>query len=290
MIRSIQGYTLLEALLAIAFAGFFFVGAFGLLLTAHRTTAESMVRQEALWKAQQGIGALETIGFEELALTEVGSLSFVSSQWSLGSSGPEDLGDGMTRVVRVQAVERDSACEIIASGGEVDSDSLFLESEVSWSDLRGNPQTILLRTLRTNWANPGGSCFVPGGDCGQLEWDVLGASWFGGKQLREIYITNNTGEEKEVDKMILTWDNGAQIQQIFFDSDKFWSSSGPGTPSGTQVSGTVLDGEDGDIANGDTIEMGKTQFDSAMDGTTITVTYECTDGSSITFGPFTPTY
>ena len=36
--------------------------------------------------------------------------------------------------------------------------------------------------------------------------------------------------------------------------------------------------------------MGKTQFDATMDGTTITVTYECTDGSSITFGPFTPTY
>ncbi len=248
------------------------------------------MRQKALWKAQQGIEALQTLSFADLSTTEVGSLTFASNQWVLGTSGSEDLGGGLTRVVRVEEAQRDESCELVASGGDVDEDSLFLESEVTWNDLRGTAQSVTVRSLRTNWETPGGSCFVPGGDCGQLEWDVLGSSWFGGKQLREIYITNNTGEEKEVDKMILTWNNSAHIQQIFFDSTKFWSSSGPGTPSGTQVSGTILDGVSGTIADGATIEMGKTQFDSSMDGTTITVTYECTDGSSITFGPFTPTY
>lgn len=286
MTKTHKGYTLIEALLAIAFAGLFFAGAFGLLLTSQRMTTESLLRQKALWKANQGIEALQTIRYEDLVPTQTGSLRFMSDQWVLGDVGPEDLGDGMTRVVRIQEVQRDEACEIVESGGDVDTDSLYLESEIMWSDLRDNTQTITLRTLRTNWSNPDDSCFAS--DCSQLDWDVLGASWFGGKQLREVYMTNNTGEEKEIDKITLTWDNGAEIQQVFFDSSKFWSNTGPGTPSGTQVSGTVLDGANGDIDDGETVEMHKTQFDINMVGTTITVTYECTDGSSITFGPFVP--
>lgn len=283
-----RGYTLIEALLAIAFAGWFFAAAFGLFLTAHKASSESVARQNAIWRAQQGMEILRTLRHEDLIATQTGSLSFASEQWTLGELGSEDLGDGMTRVVRVEEVQRDADCEIVESGGDVDVDSWSLESEVTWSDLRGTTQTISLTTLRTNWSNPDGACFAA--DCSQLDWDVLGSSWFGGKQLREIYITNNTGEEKEIDKITLTWDNGAEIQQVFFDSAKFWSSSGPGTPLGTQLSGTVLDGANGDIDDGETVEMHKTQFTQNMEGTTITVTYECTDGSSITFGPFTPSY
>lgn len=286
MRQSLHGYSLLEAVLAIAFAGLLFMGAFGLFLTGQETTFESLVRQTALWEAQQGIEALSTMRFEDLQLTETGSLSFVEDQWVLEESGPEELGDGMTRTVRVQEAQRDANCELVASGGEVDSDSYFLESEVIWTGLHGNPQTITLRTIRTNWANPDDSCFAA--DCSQLDWDVLGSEWFGGKQLREVYITNNTGETKEIDKITITWNNSAVIQQVFFDSAKFWSSSGPGLPLGTQASGTELDGENGLINDGQTIEMHKTQFSSNMSGTTITVSYECVDGSAVTFGPFTP--
>lgn len=288
MSKKQQGYTLIEALLAIAFAGWFFAAAFGLFLTAHKASAESVMRQNATWRAQQGIEILRTLRHEDLIATQVGSLSFASGQWTLGELGSEDLGDGMTRIVRVEEVQRDAECEIVESGGDVDTDSWALESEVSWSDLRGTTQTITLNTLKTNWANPEDSCFAA--DCSQLDWDVLGSSWFGGKQLREIYITNNTGEEKEVDKITLTWDNGAEIQQVFFNSSKFWSNAGPGTPTGSQPSGTVLDGANGGIGDGETVEMHKTQFSQNMFGTTVTVTYECTDGSSITFGPFTPSY
>ncbi|TAL50702.1 hypothetical protein EPN81_02115 [Patescibacteria group bacterium] len=286
MTDTMHGYTLLEALLAMAFAGLLFFGAFGLLLTASQTSSESTLRQKALWKAEQGIRALETMSFEDLFLTEVGSLSFSADQWVLGVAGPDDIGDGMTRIVRVQEAQRDTECQLVPSGGDTDTDSVYLESEVTWTGLRGNPHTITLRTLRTNWSNPDDSCFAS--DCSQLDWDVLGSEWFGGKQLREVYITNNTGETKEIDTITITWNNTAVIQQVFFDSQKFWSSTGPGTPLGTQGSGVVLDGENGDIPDGETVEMHKTQFDQNMEGTTITVTYECTDGSAVTFGPFVP--
>jgi len=286
--KTTGGYTLLEALLAIAFAGLFFLGAFGLFFTAHRSSAEAVRRQEALWVAQQGIEALKTMAFEDLVPTQTGRVTFASNRWTLSSSGSELLSNGMTRTIRVEDAYRDTECGLVESGGEVDTDSMYLESQVTWNDLQGREQEILLRSLRTNWANPNDTCFAS--DCSQLDWDVYGASWFGGKQLREVYITNNTGEDKEIDKITLYWDKATLLQQVFFSGSKFWSSSGPGTPSGYQTSGTILDGANGVIEDGETVEMHKTQFDKNMMGANISVTYTCTDGSAVTFGPFTPSY
>ena len=278
----------MEGLLAIALAGILFLSGLALFFTASSTSSESMRREQALWQAEEGLQALQTMAFENLFLTETGSLTFSTNQWTLMGNGPQSLSGGFSRTVKVQTVERNPDCDMVASGGISDPDGYFLESQVTWTDAKGNAQDITLRILRTHWQNPQGSCFPA--DCSQLDWDVLTASWFGGKQLRNIYITNNTGEEKEIESMTLTWNNSATIQQVFFNNEKFWSSSGPGTPSGEQVSGVVLSGEDGDIANGETVEMHKTQFSNNMEGTEITITYACTDGSSITFGPFTPSY
>lgn len=221
-------------------------------------------------------------------LTQTGSLSFSSDRWALGTSAPESLVDGYTRTVKVEEALRNVSCELVSSGGTADTDSYFLESSVEWTGFGGQNRQVTLRTLRTNWENPTGDCFAS--DCSQLEWDVLGSSWFGGKQLREIYITNNTGETKDIEEITIWWDNAAELQQIFFDSGKVWSGSGPGTPSGNQVSGTEIHIVSADILDGQTVEMHKTQFTQNMFGTTISVMYECDDGSSVTFGPFTPTY
>lgn len=281
-----NGYTLLEALLAIAFASLFFVGATGLLLTSNRTSAESVMRQKALWRANQGIEALQSIAENDLVITDVGSLSFASNQWSIQELGPEVLDNGITRTVKVEEVERDSSCGLVEIGGDIDPDSHYLESSVSWNDLKGQEQTITLRTLRTNWLNPTGSCGSD--DCAELTWDLDETEWYGTKQLREIYVTNNSDHEIVISKITPTWDYATNIQQIFFDLTKFWSSSGPGTPLGEQVSGTELTGENGEIGSGLTVEIPKTQFDENMEGSTITMNFECSDGSNVTVGPFTP--
>ncbi|NQV89282.1 MAG: hypothetical protein HQ488_03100 [Parcubacteria group bacterium] len=282
------GYAMLEILLAISLAGLFFTAAIGMFMTGNNVSAEALYEQKAIWFAQQGLEALNTITFTDLALTQTGSLTFAADQWTLGTSAPQSLDGGFTRTVKVEETERDVSCNTVASGGTVDTDSYFLESTVSWTDLKGQSKDVSVRSLRTNWEDPTGDCFAS--DCSQLEWDVLGSSWFGGKQLREIYITNNTGETKEIEGITIWWDNAAELQQIFFDSGKVWSSSGPGTPSGNQVSGAEIHIVSADILDGQTVEMHKTQFTQNMFGTTISVMYECDDGSSITFGPFTPTY
>src|SRR3989338_5044553 len=106
LFSSKQGYTLLEAILAIALAGVLSVGGLGLFLTATFTSSESARRIQALWQAQEGLSALQTIAFEDLFMTEIGSLSFATNQWTLAASGPETLSGGFSRTVKIQSVQR----------------------------------------------------------------------------------------------------------------------------------------------------------------------------------------
>jgi len=286
MKRFEQGYTLLEALLAIAFAALFFSGAMGLVLTSNRTSAEASLRQKALWRAQEGLSALESISDADLTLTQTGSLTFASNQWTLGQSGPQDLGEGISRTVKVSSVERNVDCQIVPTGGTVDASSFTFESIVTWEDLRGQTQTISLKTMRTNPTNPTSSCFA--NDCSRLAWDYSSASWYGGKQLRDIFVTNLSDHSIEISRITPTWDNTALIQQIFIDADRFWTSVGPGSPSGEQPSGVTLTGDEAEISPSGQVEIPKIQFNSAMSGATLTIQFECEDTSSVTLGPFVP--
>ncbi len=287
MMRLEKGYTLLEALLAIALAALFFSGATGLVLTSNRTSAEAVMRQKALWRAQEGLSALEASADANLVNTTVGSLTFASNRWTLGTSAPQDLGGGITRTVKVSAVQRNSTCDLVASGGTVDTSSHTFESNVTWTDLRGQTQTISLKTLRTNFENPTSSCFAD--ECSRLAWDYSATTWYGGKQLRDMFVTNLSEQEVEIIKITPTWNGTPKIQQIFIGNDKFWTSIGPGTPSGVQSSGVTLTGQDARISGGVTVEIPKIQFDGIMTGATLTVLFECEDHSTVTIGPFVPT-
>ncbi|MBI5369963.1 type II secretion system protein [Candidatus Uhrbacteria bacterium] len=282
-----RGYTLLEALLAIGLAGLIFTAAFGLFFTGQTSSAEALRAQRALWAAQEGLGAVESIAFSDLSPTQNGSVQFSAGQWTISGTGPESLSGELTRTIQVNQVLRDGACAIVGSGGNVDPDSYQVQSQVDWTDAKGRTHQVTLQRLRTNWQAPVGNCFV-GGDCSRIDWNVSQATWYGGKQLREVYITNSSDQEFHLEKATLTWTNGAKVSQVFIGSDKFWSSSGPGTPSGTQVSGTLLDGQNLDIDEGETLEMHKIQFDSSMSGTQVEIVLQCEDGSSTDSGLFTP--
>jgi hypothetical protein len=282
-----QGYTFLEALIALGVGALLFTGALGIVFLSNTISAEGLFRQEALWRAQEGLEALQTIAFEDLQLTETGSLVFAASQWTLGTDGPEELNDNLDRVIQVQAVERDENCGVVGEGGEEDVDSYLLTSEVSWNDTKGNTQTITLDMLTTNWEEPIGSCF--GNACEDLSIDVTGADLYGGKQLRDIFIENTGTQDIVIDQLSFTWnDPSALISQVFIDNSKFWSENGPGTPSGPQSSGTMLDGEDEDILVGETVEMHKVQTEDPVEGFTVSFTLQCSDGSTIDSGEFTP--
>jgi len=289
--RSVGGFVLLEALLAIGVLAFFLMAASGLAFIAKVGSGRTHQAELATWAAQEGIDALQTISFTSLSNTSVGSLTFSGGNWTLGTSGPQTIGTGMTRTVKVGSVSRDASCNVVTSGGTVDADSKTIESVVSWTDVAGKTHVSTLSAMRTQWENPQGTCFkpsVPQNTHVAIDFATSG-QWFGGKQLRTVYIINSGTAAVTIDRVVFTWTNAQEIQQSFFGSTKVWSSGGPGTPSGTQVSGTELNIQDYAISAGQTVELNKTQFTGAMSGTTVTIKLIFMDGSSVQTVPFVPT-
>lgn len=283
-----RGSILLEALVAIGLAGIIFSAGVGLLLTTRMVGSRALMRQEALWAVQEGISALQTMAFEDLSTTESGGLTFTAEHWQMDGS-PDLLPGGFLRTVRARDVQRDGDCFIVSSGGAVDEDTREIESEVSWTDVAGRTQNVIVTGLTTRWNNPQGSCFEPTmANC--FKADISEAEWYGGKQLREIDITNSCSTDVIVSNITINWNNSQFVQQVFFGNSKVWSASGPGTPSGNQTSGTLLNIEDEILSSLETVEMHKTQFTGTMSGVTVDVTFMFTDGSTVVTGPFVPSH
>ncbi len=284
-----SGFILLEVLLSVGLLALILSTLGGIVLISGGTTRGGQSIRAA-WAAQEGMAALHSMSFADLTATNTGSLTFSGNRWLLGASAPQTIATGITRTVRVKTVNRNASCQIVSSGGTLDTDSRTLESEVNWIDLAGRTHLITQSSLRTQWENPQGSCFQPTqAGCSIIDYATHG-EWFGGKQLRTVYFSNSCPSSSlVVDKMMFTWNNGAEIQQVFIDSTKVWSQSGPGTPSGEQNSGTILNIPNFTFSPGVQYELNKTQFEHAMSGTTLTITLYFTDGSSITTPPFVPT-
>ena len=108
--------------------------------------------------------------------------------------------------------------------------------------------------------------------------------------MRTLYLENLGTDPITIDEVEFTWDNAEVMDQMFIDATKVWSSTGPGSPAGSQPSGTELDILDFTIPGGATVEINKTQFSGDMRGTTLTLKLEFSDDSEITSDPFIPTW
>ncbi len=282
-----KGAVILEALVVVGIAAAYLGGLVTLAIAANSSSDRAEEITRAVWNMNEGLAALQTIAFADLTTTETGSLTFASGRWTLGTSGPQALPDGMTRTVRVQTVQRDAGCLVVASGGTVDDDSRMLVSDVTWTDVAGRSHTVTSRALRTRWDDPQGSCF--GATMAtSVTWAVEGAEWSGGKQLRDLWFTNTGGNAATVNTIAFTWTNGATMSQLFMDTTKVWSSSGPGTPLHNLTSGEQMDIQDFTVPPGGTGEVNKGQFDINMEDTCLTMTVTFTDASSWTSPEFCP--
>lgn len=277
---------MLEALIAAGVTAMFMSAIVSLVLISNQTSDRAKETQLATWTVNEGLEALRTIAFDDLANTENGALTLAGSQWTV-VAGPESLPGGMTRTLRIRDVKRDPSCDVVTVGGTVDPDSKYLVSEVAWTDLSGRNHTSTHEMLRTRWESPQGSCFAAE-QASQVTFDYLSAEYYGGKQLREVYMTNTGGSDVVIDVITLTWSNSAAVDQLFIDSSKVWSSSGPGTPLGAQLSTATLDVEDFTISAGSTVEINKGQFSGSMGGTTLVISVQYVDGSVYTSPAFMP--
>lgn len=283
-----KGFMLLEVLLSIGLLALI-LSTLGEVVLISSGTTRGAQSNRAIWAAQEGLSALQSMKFSDLTTTSTGTLSFSGNRWLLGTGSPQTIGTGITRAVQVKSVNRDASCQIVSTGGTTDVDSKTVESNVNWIDLAGRTHNITLSSLKTQWDNPQGSCFMPTqAGCSNIDYLTSG-EWFGGKQLRTVYFANTCSSAPIViDKMIFTWDNGSEIQQVFIGTTKVWSSSGPGTPRGEQVSGIELDVSNFTLDSGVQYELNKVQFENAMSGATVTITLIFSDGSTFSTPPFVP--
>ncbi len=281
-----RGSVLIEALVAIGISAIVMMALLTLGVSGWRAADKIQSRHVALEYANEGLAAVRSMEFSDLTPMSTGALSFSSSTWSLASGSPEALPNGMTRIITVDEVQRDGSCMVVDSG-TVDPDSFRINSEVIWTDVMGIDHAVDFSSHRTQWSAPEGSCFQPE-QSANVTIDLSNVNWHGQKQLRNLYITNNGVSDVIVDEVTLTWDNGEEIDQMFIGAGKVWSASGPGTPTGSQLSGTELDIQDVTLTTTQVTEMHKVQFSHDMRGSTLTLKLEFSDDSSITVGPVTP--
>lgn len=273
-----RGSLLLEALIAIGVGALFTSALASYVLLTNVSTERATENTTAVWNAQTGLDAMQTIAFDDLPFTDTGAVTFADNEWSVNTSGPQLLENGSSRLLMIQTVNRDAQCFVTATGGTVDTDSKKLTSQVTWTDAANRNHTHTLTSLRTNWENPVGSCFAPT-QAAQVTFDVSRAEFSGGKQLRFVYFTNHGTDSVTVDKISLTWTSAAQFDQLFMDTSKVWSVSGPGTPTHALVSGETADIQDFSLGAGGVAEINKGQFNIQMTGVTLTMTVTFADGS-----------
>ncbi|MFH1404903.1 MAG: hypothetical protein ABIH21_02275 [Patescibacteria group bacterium] len=284
------GASMIEVIIALGLMSIIAGSLVVLIYPSYYTSGWILDNQRALWVAEEGIEAINTMDFNDIEIIEDGALIFSMNKWLIVEGGPEQVTDRMTRAIDVEQVQRDSSCQIVESGGTVDEDTKKIVATVAWSDVGMRPKEFSSSRYITRWENPQGSCFLPT-EAARVTIDISQAVWSGGKQLRQVYITNYTSVGITIDKIMLTWDYDNEIVQMLLGESKVWSSSGPGTPLGDQPSGTELDIVDVFLSgDGDSREMNKTQFRQNMTGSTLTMQLIFSDGSSVTTDPFIPSY
>lgn len=148
-----RGNSLVEVVVAAALlsaVAVSFLGAFSFLSRSHQR--DTLAVKGALL-AEEGIEALRYIrgaGWSGLssALGQTRYLSLGVSSWSF-TNDPEVIDGQFYRSVSVSAVSRDAENDIVETGGAVDTNTLLLESTVSWG-WRGATSTITYRSYVTN--------------------------------------------------------------------------------------------------------------------------------------------
>ncbi len=285
-----KGSVILEVLIAIGVSAIFFSAIAGLLISSNKSTANLYNTQKAYARNKEGLSALQSIKFEDLFLTWDGKVTYnsVTDQWEL-STGSEVFADNQTRSVAVIEVQRNEDCEVVLYGGDVDPDSYILMSNMMWDSYGGGKRDSTIYSLVVNTENPQGDCFGGGEEAENLVLITVDAEWYGDKQLRDLYITNEGTSPVTITEITIWWDvSKSKIEQIFYDGDKVWSYSGPGSPSGKQYSGTQIDIDDIEIPAGYTGEFNKIKFSKDMEDATLIIEFEFSDGSTYTSDPFEP--
>lgn len=258
-----KGFSLVEIILGSALFALLIPVFVGALIYSGETAVLSGKRAQAVFFAEEGLEAVRNIRDEDFSLLVDGvhGLSISGGEWTL--SGTSDTNGIFTRFVTISSI---------------DADRKQASSEIIWQQNNQRTGSVSYSTRLTNWRK-----FV-GSQSDSLVVDASGAFLGGGeKHLQGITLENVGGIDITIDKITVSWTNTPMMSEIRIGGVKVWSKSGPGTPTGEQSSGTVIDIQDYILIQGSgIINIDRFKFDGTMGGAVFTIVFTLGDGSTET--------
>ena len=260
------GFSTLESILASAMLLILVTIFINALISGQEGVVFASYRRQALSLAEEGLEAVRNIKEESFSNLSDGTfgLATSSNQWIL--SGSQDTSGLFTRQITIQPV---------------DADTKKIESSVTWQQNAARTASTTLTTYLTNWTQ------VTADQATLLTVNTVNATRSGdNKEIRDIELLNSSQSDSTITSMTLSWDGSPKIERIKIGGDTVWSKSGPGTPSGTQSSGTLLNIQDFTIEAGEDENIENIKFTSSMAGQTVIISLTMGDGSEKTFTVF----
>lgn len=264
-----QGFSLVEVILASTVFALLVTALVGAYLYGQEATALAGNRARAVMLAEEGLEAVRNIRDENFTNLSNGSKGLVisSNQWAF--SGASDVTDIFTRRVVIESVE---------VAGEAERNKKSITATVTWQQ---NPQrtgTVFLVSRLTNWLATNMASI--------LSVNTSGAVIDGADNTKVIGITiQNIGAIPIVVDTIKTeWSGapgGTKIEAIRIGGADVWS--------GSDVSNKTQDITNVTLAVGASpTAINFFDFSNNMTGTTLTLTFTMSDGTSSTTPVFNP--
>lgn len=146
-----KGFSIVEALLAVAIFAIFTIGILYLALDTLKRDSGVELNNIALSYAQEGIEAVRSIRDQNFLLLENGDygLEFNDEKWDF-TNAPEEIEKFYLRTIKIEDVCRDEKGNI-SEFGIIDPDMKKIISEIVWNIGKVNPQKETLTTYFSNW-------------------------------------------------------------------------------------------------------------------------------------------
>lgn len=296
-----QGQSLIEVLLAIAIFGILIAGSVSLSLHYF----SNIMRAQELLQADKIVNntfeAVQSISYNDWNDLTNGNhgLTNTNGYWEFNGTS-DQINNKYTRTITISSLERDdNDCSFVESGGTTDPDTKQVDLNLVWQSSQINIEKNFTQYF-TNWKNPT-FCLAeeeepgPSGQAGSLGLEIGGASrqeylqWLNLLvTIDGVEITNESDETVVVDKAQVFMDEPSMdIYGFYIDDSKRWGWFGPGSPGGTQASGTTLDISNYTIDPGETVTIRMTFFTGSSGEITFSINFIMEDSTEVETDEFT---
>lgn len=273
--RNNKGQSILEIILAIGMFTLIASSVVVLYLSSASANLRDIEKLQADMFLQEGFEAVRSMRDYDYNSITNGDHGLTNSNGYWEFLGTLDVSSQYTRVMTVEDVERDDACAIVGSGGEIDSNSKKITGTITWDLEDGNTVSTSAVSYINKWTDWTGC-----GESSCLDIDSSGAFLTGNdRRLQGINIENTCGEDVVFDKITPNW--STDLIEIFkFGHTWGWRYNDEGTPDGKQSSSTELNIEDITFETGaGEYETNYIEFETARTGDTITLMITMSDGT-----------